>query len=87
MVHLADVAEQLDVPLVVVVGADDTLAVTSEIVKSALGGQLSISLNLNMFGVGTGPSTSNAVEVARDRRTAWMECSAVCGAVTPGGHR
>jgi hypothetical protein len=56
-------AEDLDVPLVVVVGADDTLAVTSEIVKSALGGQLSISLNLNLFGVGTGLSTSTPLKL------------------------
>jgi hypothetical protein len=59
----AGVAKQLDVPLIVVVGADDSLAVTSEIVKSALKGRLSISLNLNLFGVGTGQSASTPLKL------------------------
>jgi hypothetical protein len=68
----ADLAEHLGVPLVVVVGADDTLAVTSEIVRSALNGQLSVSLNLNLFGVGTGSSKSAPLKLhATNAPRAW----------------
>jgi hypothetical protein len=59
----AGLAEQLDVPLVVVVGAEDTLAVSADIVKSALSGQLSVSVNLNIFGVGMGSSTSGPLKM------------------------
>ena len=78
-------AERLDVPLVVVVGADDTLAVTSEIVKSALGGQLSISLNLNLFGVGTGPSTSTPLKLhATDAPRVWNAALSAVGWLKAG---
>ncbi len=67
-----DVAEKLGVPLIVVVGADDNLAVSSDIVNSALGGQLSVSLNLNVWGIGTGSTKSRPMKMhATDAPRSW----------------
>jgi hypothetical protein len=76
----ADLAQQLDVPLIVVVGSEDTLAVSSGIVKSALGGQLSVSVNLNLFGVGTGSSKSAPLKMhATDAPRAWNAALSAVG--------
>jgi hypothetical protein len=67
-----DLAEQLGIPLVVVVGADDNLAVSSDTVKSALGGQLTVSVNLNVWGVGTGSTKSRPMKMhATDAPRSW----------------
>jgi hypothetical protein len=67
-----DLAEQLGVPLIVVVGADDNLAISSDIVKSALGGQLTVSINLNVWGVGTGSTKSRPMKMhATDAPRNW----------------
>src|SRR6266705_624221 len=74
------VAEQLGVPLIVVVGADDNLAVSADIVKSALGGQLSISINLNVWGVGTGSTTSKPMKMhATDAPRSWNAALSAVG--------
>jgi hypothetical protein len=81
----ARIAEQLNVPLVVVVGADDALAVTPEIVKSALNGQLSVSVNLNLFGVGTGSSTSTPLKLhATDEPRVWNTALSAVGWLRAG---
>jgi hypothetical protein len=68
----AELAQTLDTPLMVVVGADDDLAVSSDIVKAAVEGQLSVSVNLNIFGVGTGQSTSAPLKMhATDAPRLW----------------
>ena len=75
-----DVAEQLGVPLIVVVGADDNLAVSSDIVKSALGGQLSVSLNLNVWGIGTGSTKSRPMKMhATDAPRGWNAALSAVG--------
>jgi hypothetical protein len=67
-----DLAAQLGVPLIVVVGADDNLAVSSDVVKSALGGQLTVSINLNVWGVGTGSTKSKPMKMhATDAPRSW----------------
>lgn len=76
----AGLAHQLGIPLIVVVGADDTLAVTSDIVKSALSGQLTLSVNLNIFGVGTGRSTSAPLKMhATDAPREWNPALSAVG--------
>ena len=75
-----DVAEQLGVALIVVVGADDNLAVSSDIVKSALGGQLSVSLNLNVWGIGTGSTKSRPMKMhATDAPRSWNTALSAVG--------
>jgi hypothetical protein len=81
----AGLAEQLGAPLIVVVGAQDTLAVSSDIVKSALGGQLSVSVNLNVFGVGTGSSRSAPLKMhATDAPRAWNTALSAVGWLKAG---
>jgi hypothetical protein len=81
----AELAQRLDTPLIVVVGADDALAVSSDIVKSALGGQLSVSVNLNIFGVGTGKSTSAPLKMhPTDAPRVWNSALSAVGWLKAG---
>jgi len=81
----AGLAGELDVPMVVVVGADDNLAVTSEVVRSALSGQLTVSVNLNLFGVGTGSSTSAPLNLhATDAPRVWNGALSAVGWLKAG---
>ena len=81
----AELAQGLDAPLIVVVGADDALAVSSDSVKSALGGQLSVSVNLNLFGVGTGKSTSAPLKMhATDAPRVWNPALSAVGWLKAG---
>jgi len=81
----AGLAGELNVPMVVVVGADDNLAVTSEVVRSALNGQLSVSVNLNLFGVGSGSSTSAPLKLhATDAPRVWNRALSAVGWLKAG---
>jgi len=81
----ADLANQLDVPLIVVVGADDTLAVSADFVRSALGGPLTLALNLNPFGVGTGSTKSRSLRMhATDAPRVWNSALSAVGWLQAG---
>ena len=81
----ADLAQQLEIPLLVTVAADDALAVTAEMVKSALRGQLSVSVNLNLFGVGEGRSTSAPLKMhPTDAPRVWNSALSAVGWLKAG---
>ena len=81
----ASLAENLALPLTVVVGADGALAVGADIVRSALGGQLSVSVNLNIFGVGTGSSSTGPLKMhATDAPRVWNPALSAVGWLDAG---
>jgi hypothetical protein len=62
----ASLADRLDVPFVIVVGADEQLAIDAEMVRAAVVGTLSVSLNLNLFGSGSQAVSSGPLRLHAD---------------------